>query len=51
MAWAALPLPSGYMPPGLGIEINEELAAKFPYRDYVEQWTQTRLPDGTPVRP
>lgn len=46
---------NGYMypndRPGLGIEINEELAAKFPCQDYVEQWTQTRLPDGTPVRP
>jgi mannonate dehydratase len=37
--------------PGLGIDVNEELAAKFPCQDYVEQWTQARLPDGTPVRP
>lgn len=37
--------------PGLGIDINEELAAKYPCQDIVEQWTQTRLPDGTPVRP
>jgi mannonate dehydratase len=37
--------------PGLGIEINEELAAKYPCEDRVEQWTQTRLPDGGPTRP
>lgn len=37
--------------PGLGIDINEELAAKYPCDDIVEDWTQTRLPDGTPTRP
>ena len=37
--------------PGLGIDINEELAAKYPCQDIVEQWTQTRLPDGGPARP
>lgn len=37
--------------PGLGIEINEELAAKYPPREGVVQWTQARLPDGTPARP
>ena len=37
--------------PGLGIDINEELAAKYPCKDFVEQWTQTRLPDGSPTRP
>ncbi|QPC84153.1 starvation-sensing protein RspA [Phototrophicus methaneseepsis] len=37
--------------PGLGIDINEELAAKYPCDDVVEDWTQTRLPDGTPTRP
>jgi len=37
--------------PGLGIDINEELAAKYPCGDIIEQWTQTRLPDGTPARP
>lgn len=46
---------NGYMypndKPGLGIEIDEKLAAKYPCQDWVEQWTQTRLPDGTPVRP
>ncbi len=33
--------------PGLGIDINEELAAEFPCNDGVTRWTQTRLPDGT----
>jgi mannonate dehydratase len=46
---------NGYMypndKPGLGIDVVETLAAKFPCRDEVEQWTQTRLPDGTPARP
>jgi mannonate dehydratase len=37
--------------PGLGIDVNEELAAKYPCRDDVERWTQTRLPDGSPARP
>ena len=37
--------------PGLGIDINEELAAKYPPQDIVEEWTQTRLPDGSPARP
>ncbi|MBU4366675.1 MAG: starvation-sensing protein RspA [Verrucomicrobia bacterium] len=45
----------GYMypnnKPGLGIDVNEALAAKYPCTDIVEQWTQTRLPDGTPARP
>ena len=45
----------GYMypndKPGLGIDIDEELAAKFPPEDEVIHWTQTRLPDGSPVRP
>jgi mannonate dehydratase len=45
----------GYMypneKPGLGIDIDEELAAKFPCRDEVVQWTQKRLPDGSPSRP
>jgi L-alanine-DL-glutamate epimerase and related enzymes of enolase superfamily len=33
--------------PGLGIDINEELAARFPCDEGVTRWTQTRLPDGT----
>jgi mannonate dehydratase len=37
--------------PGLGIEINEKLAAKYPPQDEVIEWTQARLPDGTPSRP
>ncbi len=45
----------GYMypndKPGLGIDINEALAAKYPCEDWVEGWTQTRLPDGSPARP
>ncbi len=37
--------------PGLGIDINEQLAAEYPCQEIIEDWTQTRLPDGTPVRP
>ncbi len=37
--------------PGLGIDIDEELAAKYPCKDFVEEWTQTRWPDGSPARP
>jgi mannonate dehydratase len=37
--------------PGLGIDIDEDLAAQFPCEEIVEQWTQTRLPDGSPARP
>jgi mannonate dehydratase len=46
---------NGYMypndKPGLGIDIDEKLAAKYPCEDEIIGWTQTRLPDGTPVRP
>ena len=46
---------NGYMypsdKPGLGIDINEDPAAKYPCQDEVEWWTQTRLPDGSPTRP
>ncbi|MEX1018664.1 MAG: enolase C-terminal domain-like protein [Litorilinea sp.] len=46
---------NGYMypndKPGLGIDIDEKLAAKYPCEEIVESWTQTRLPDGSPVRP
>ncbi len=46
---------NGYMipngRPGLGIDIDEALAAEHPCRDEVEWWTQTRLPDGSPYRP
>ena len=45
----------GYMypnhQPGLGIDIDEQLAAEHPVTEIVEAWTQTRLPDGSPVRP
>jgi mannonate dehydratase len=37
--------------PGLGIDIDEKLAAKHPPKDEVEFWTQTRVPDGSPARP
>jgi len=33
--------------PGLGIDINEKLAAKYPCETKVTTWTQTRLPDGS----
>ncbi|MBI1927558.1 starvation-sensing protein RspA [Candidatus Poribacteria bacterium] len=46
---------NGYMypndKPGLGIDIDEKLAAKYPCKDEVEWWTQARLPDGSPTRP
>lgn len=46
---------NGYMypndNPGLGIDIDEKLATKYPCQDTVEAWTQTRLPDGSPTRP
>ena len=37
--------------PGLGIDIDEKLAAQYPCQDQVEFWTQTRWPDGSPARP
>ncbi len=46
---------NGYMYPndlpGLGIDFDEKLAAKYPCVDEVDWWTQTRLPDGSPTRP
>lgn len=46
---------NGYMypndQPGFGIDIDEFKAAQYPCRAAVETWTQTRLPDGTAVRP
>jgi len=45
----------GYMypndKPGLGIDVDEALAAKYPCEDRVDTWTQTRRPDGSPSRP
>jgi len=37
--------------PGLGIDLDEDLAARFPCPDGVLDWTQTRTPDGTAVYP
>lgn len=37
--------------PGLGIDIDEEKAAKYPCSDFLDAWTVARLPDGTPTRP
>jgi mannonate dehydratase len=46
---------NGYMypndAPGLGIDVDEDLAAKYPAVDRVDTWSQTRLPDGSPARP
>ncbi|MCB0034837.1 MAG: bifunctional D-altronate/D-mannonate dehydratase, partial [Anaerolineales bacterium] len=36
--------------PGLGIDIDEQLAAEHPCQDEIIDWTQTRLPDGSPAR-
>lgn len=49
-------LKGGYMyvneAPGLGVDINEKLAAKYPIPDkQLNSWTQLRSRDGTPVRP
>ncbi|MFH5832412.1 enolase C-terminal domain-like protein [Halalkalibaculum sp. DA384] len=38
--------------PGLGVDINEEEAAKYPIPDkQLNTWTQVRALDGTPIRP
>lgn len=47
---------NGYMfvneVPGLGVDINEELAAKFPLQEVqLNNWTQLRKNDGTVIRP
>lgn len=46
---------NGYMfvneAPGLGIDIDEEKAAKYPLPAFNYKWTQVRKADGTPVRP
>jgi mannonate dehydratase len=45
----------GYMriheKPGLGVELDETLAAKYPLPHYNYDWTQVRKNDGTPIRP
>jgi mannonate dehydratase len=46
---------NGYMyvneAPGLGVDINEELAKKFPLPDTPGYWLPVRRKDGTAVRP
>ncbi|WP_066191006.1 enolase C-terminal domain-like protein [Gracilibacillus timonensis] len=37
--------------PGLGIDINEELAKKYPCDSKIPDWTLARLFDGSPARP
>lgn len=37
--------------PGLGVELNEELAAKFPLPEHPGYWQPVRRRDGTAVRP
>lgn len=37
--------------PGFGIDLDERLAARYPCPDGVLEWTQARIPDGTPVYP
>lgn len=46
---------NGYMhvsdAPGLGVEVDEAEAAKYPLPEFDFDWTQVRKRDGTPVRP
>ncbi|GGP07437.1 enolase C-terminal domain-like protein [Oceanobacillus neutriphilus] len=37
--------------PGIGVEIDEEAAAKYPCHNDLPQWTLARLPDGSAARP
>ncbi|MFW6289688.1 MAG: enolase C-terminal domain-like protein [Mariniphaga sp.] len=37
--------------PGLGIDINEKAAAKYPLPKFNYNWTQVRKDDGTTIRP
>ena len=37
--------------PGLGIEVDEKAAARFPNTDEVTTWTMTRGRDGSLVLP
>ena len=36
--------------PGIGIDIDEDIAAKHPCHNEVINWTQKRLPDGRCVQ-
>lgn len=46
---------SGYVylndKPGIGVDIDEEEAMKYPCKDILPAWTLARLPDGTAARP
>jgi mannonate dehydratase len=46
---------NGYMhlndAPGLGVDVNEEEAAKYPLPEFNYNWTQVRKKDGTAIRP
>ena len=33
--------------PGFGIDLNEDLAARYPCPEGVLEWTQARTPDGS----
>jgi len=37
--------------PGIGIDIDEKAAKKYPCVKELPGWTLARLPDGTPARP
>lgn len=37
--------------PGIGIDINEDMAKKYPCENILPKWTIARLPDGTPTKP
>ena len=46
---------NGYMylneAPGLGVEVNETEASKYPLPEFNYNWTQVRKKDGTAIRP
>lgn len=37
--------------PGIGVDLDEKAAAKYPGIRHVDEWTQARLPDGSLHRP